>query len=93
MSEYPEVATASTKLAVLEASGFSSLGYFPLPKSCWLDHCYQPMRSRFGAFQDCHGHSAAANDIVDAEQHEIGSYERFTVFVSYGFYIATRTAV
>lgn len=91
-SEYPEVATASTKLAVLEASGFSPLGYFALPESCWLDHYYQPMQNRFGAFLDRHGHSAAANDIVEAEQHEIDLYERFSTFVSYGFYIAARTA-
>ncbi len=91
-SEYPEVATASTKLAVLEASGFSPLGYFPLPESCWIDHYYQPLQSRFGAFLDRHGHSAAANDIVEAERDEIHLYERFSAFVSYGFYIATRTA-
>ena len=90
-SEYPEVATASTKLAVLEASGYSPLGYFPLPESCWLDHYYRPMQSRFGAFLDRHGHSAAANEIVEAEQHEIDLYERFSAFVSYGFFIATRT--
>jgi SAM-dependent methyltransferase len=91
-SEYPGVSTASTKLAVLEASGFSPIGYFPLPESCWLDHYYQPMRSRFAAFLDRHGHSAAANDIVEAERHEIDLYERFSPFVSYGFYIAARTA-
>ena len=91
-SEYPEVATASAKLAVLEASGYSPIGYFPLPESCWLDHYYEPMHSRFGAFLDRHGHSAAAKDIVEAEQHEIDLYVRFSAFVSYGFYIATRTA-
>lgn len=91
-SEYPEVATASTKLAVLEASGYSPLGYFPLPESCWLDHYYRPMQRRFGAFLDRHGHSAAANEIVEAEQREIDLYDRYSDFVSYGFYIATRTA-
>lgn len=70
-SEYPEVATASAKMAALEASGFSPIGYFPLPETCWLDHYYHPMRSRFPAFLDRHGYSAAANEIVEAEQHEI----------------------
>jgi SAM-dependent methyltransferase len=91
-SEYPEVATASTKLAVLEASGYSPLGYFPLPESCWLDHYYRPMQRRFGAFLDRHGHSAAAIEIVEAERHEIDLHERYSDFVGYGFYIATRTA-
>jgi SAM-dependent methyltransferase len=89
-SEYPEVATASTKLAVLEAAGYSPLGYFPLPESCWLDHYYRPLQRRFEGFLDRHGHGSAAKGIVEAEQHEIDLYERFSAYVSYGFYIATR---
>lgn len=91
-TEYPEVATASTKLAALEAAGYSPLGYFPLPETCWVDHYYRPLQSRFAAFLDRHDHSIAANEVVEAEQHEIDLYERFSAFVGYGFYIATRTA-
>jgi hypothetical protein len=29
---------------------------------------------------------------VESEQREIDLYERFSAFVSYGFYVATRTA-
>ena len=90
--EYPEIATASTKIAVLESAGYSPVGYFPLPASCWLDHYYRPMQERFTSFLERHGHSVEARAIVDAERHEIDLYERFSSFVSYGFYIATRTA-
>jgi SAM-dependent methyltransferase len=90
-SEYPEVATASAKLAVLEAAGYRPVGFFALPKSCWLDHYYRPMQDRFASFLDRHEGSAAANEIVNAEEHEIDLYERFSDFVSYGFYIATRS--
>lgn len=68
------------------------VGYFPLPRTCWLDHYYRPMQRRFAAFLDRHDHSTAANEIVAAEQHEIDLYERFSDFVNYGFYIAARTA-
>lgn len=40
---YPEVATASAKIAVLERHGFSPKGYFVLPPECWLDAYYRPM--------------------------------------------------
>ena len=40
MKVYPEVSTASAKLAALEEAGYSPVGYFPLPESCWLDHYY-----------------------------------------------------
>lgn len=91
-SEYPEVSTASAKFAVLERAGYSPIGYFPLPETCWTDHYYGPMQARFEAFLDRHEHSAAAKAIVEAERHEIDLYQRFSAFVSYGFYVARRTA-
>jgi SAM-dependent methyltransferase len=88
---YPEVDTASAKMAVLERLGFTPLGYFPLPEGCWLDNYYRPMQRRFPAFLDRHGHSDAARALVAAEEAEIALYERHSAFVGYGFYIARRT--
>jgi SAM-dependent methyltransferase len=89
-AEYPEVATASAKLGVLEAAGYTPIGYFPLPESCWLDRYYRPMQARFAPFLERHQNSDAANEVVDAERHEIDLYERHSHHVSYGFYIALR---
>lgn len=91
MREYPEVATASTKLAILEANGFSPIGYFPLSDRCWLDHYYGPLRARFESFLQRHAHSDAAVALVAAEEREIELYERHRRFVSYGYYVARRT--
>lgn len=90
--EYPEIGAASAKFAALERHGYCPVGYFALPPSCWLDHYYRPMQDRFAAFLDRHEHSPTAREMVEAERHEIDLYERFSDFVSYGFYIATRTA-
>jgi ubiquinone/menaquinone biosynthesis C-methylase UbiE len=90
-SEYAEVDTASSKLAVLEHNGYTPLGYFVLPESCWLDAYYRPMQQRFATFLARHGHSDAAQALVAAEQAEIELYERYRAFVSYGFYIARKT--
>ena len=90
-NEYPEIATASAKIAALEQAGYTPIGYFPLSSSCWLDQYYRPMQARFGAFLDRHHDTTAAREIVDAEQREIDLYERFAAHISYGFYIATRT--
>jgi hypothetical protein len=89
---YPEVDTAAAKLAVLEARGFSPVGYFPLPPSCWLDTYYRPLRSRFPDFLARHDNDAAAADLVAAHEAEIELYERYSEYVSYGFYIARRGA-
>ncbi|MFZ9085987.1 MAG: class I SAM-dependent methyltransferase [Steroidobacteraceae bacterium] len=92
MREYPEVATASSKMATLETSGYTPIGYFVLPAESWLDHYYRPMQARFEAFLDRHQHSSAAKAIVDAELREISLYERYSEYFSYGYYLAKRIA-
>jgi cyclopropane fatty-acyl-phospholipid synthase-like methyltransferase len=88
--EYPEVGTASAKMAVLERLGFSPIGYFTLSERCWLDNYYRPMQQRFSAYLDRHEHSEAARAIVAAEENEISLYERYKAFVSYGYYLARK---
>lgn len=90
--EYPEVDTASVKMALLERHGYTPTGYFPLPQSCWLDNYYRPMQKRFEALLKKHGNAPAARSLVEAEQFEIALYERFSDFVSYGYYIARKVA-
>lgn len=87
---YPEVATASEKIAQLEANGYHLLGYFPLSDTCWRDHYYGPLQARFDAFLERQNHSEAAKAIVSAEEQEIRLYERYKAYVSYGFYVAER---
>lgn len=89
-SEYPEVGTASSKIAALERLGFSPIGYFPLPEQCWLENYYRPMQQRFAGYLHRHEGSAAATAVVAAEQKEIALYERHKTFVSYGYYIARK---
>jgi SAM-dependent methyltransferase len=88
--EYPEVDTASAKMAVLERLGLSPIGYFPLPEHCWLDNYYRPLQQRFPAYLDRQNHSNAAQAIVSAEKNEISLYERYKAFVSYGYFIARK---
>jgi SAM-dependent methyltransferase len=90
MQEYPEVDRASAKIAILEANGFSPVGYFPLAQHCWLDNYYRPMQARFPQFLARHGNAEAAAAIVAAEQNEIALYERNKAYVSYGYYIARK---
>ena len=67
-AQYPEIDTASAKLAVLERHGYRPEGYFLLPPCCWQEHYYGPLRERFPAFLDRHEHSPQAAAIVAAEE-------------------------
>lgn len=90
-SAYPEVDTASARMAILERLGFSPIGYFALPEHCWLDNYYRPMQRRFSAFLERHDQSDAARAIVAAEEVEISLYERYKAFFGYGYYIARKS--
>lgn len=89
-AQYPEIDTASAKLAVLERHGYRPEGYFLLPPCCWQEHYYGPLRERFPAFLDRHGHSPQAAAIVAAEEEEMALYQKYDQFYSYGMYVAAK---
>lgn len=89
-AEYPQVDTASAKVAILEKQGFSPIGYFALPEHCWLDNYYRPMQGRWSDFLESHNHSDAAKAVVEGEKVEIALYEKYQEFVSYGYYVARK---
>jgi SAM-dependent methyltransferase len=90
LGEYPEVDLASSKIAVLEKSGYSPVGYFVLPEHCWQHNYYRPMEARFADFLSRNGNSAAARAIVEAERAEIALYKSYKAYYSYGVYIARK---
>lgn len=87
---YPEIATASAKIRLLENNGYSPVGYFVLPEKCWLENYYRPLQAGFAGFLERHSHSPQARAIVEAEQQEIALYEKHRSSYSYGFYIARK---
>ncbi len=90
--QYPEVATASAKMAQLESHGYMPVGYFPLSQKCWLDNYYRPLEAGFDAFLARHDHAEAARALIAAERNEIALYEQYAAYFSYGYYIARKIA-
>ena len=89
-AQYPEVDTAAAKLALLEANGYAPLGFFVLPRRCWLENYYRPLEARFDSFLARHGRSTGAQALVAAEVAEIALYERFADFYGYGYFVARK---
>ena len=90
LEEYPEVATAAAKLAILEDQGYAPIAYFALPPRCWLENYYGPLQARFPAFLARHNNSDAAVAMVAAQEREIALYTRYAEHFGYGFYLARR---
>jgi SAM-dependent methyltransferase len=88
--EYPEIDVASSKIHILEKSGYSPIGYFVLPAHCWLENYYLPMQDRFNDFLKRNGNSKEAREIVDTENREIELYDKYKTHYSYGVYIARK---
>ena len=89
-AEYPEISTASSKISILENSGYSPIAYFVLPERCWLDNYYRPLQNSFAEFLARNVNNENAQAIVEAEKKEIALYEKFKKHYSYGVYIARK---
>ena len=89
LAEYPEIDTASAKLAILEKAGFSPTGYFTLPEACWREEYYEPILADLDEFRTRHN-SPLADQIAEAERAEAAIYEAYSDYFSYGVYIAQR---
>lgn len=89
-AEYPEIATAPEKIAILERAGYDLLGYFVLPPTNWVDNYYEPTEKRIPAFLERHAGSPEAAAVIEMERQEVGLYRRYHDWFSYGFYIARK---
>lgn len=89
-SEYPEIATAAEKIAILEQAGYDLLGYLVLPATNWINNDYEPTEKRIPAFLERHAHEPEAREIVEMERHEFALYRQYQAWFSYGFYVARK---
>lgn len=88
--EYPEIAPASSKIEVLEKSGYAPMGYFVLPENCWLENYYHPLRDQLPEFIARHQGDATTAMIAEAEEAEAALYETYKAYYSYGVYVARK---
>ena len=91
IGEYPEIDTASKKIKILEAHGFTLVGYFILSEDSWIENYYKPLESQFGNFLKRHENSDLAKKIVRDYRSEIELYMTYKEYYSYGFYLAKKT--
>ena len=88
--EYPAITTLSDNLEAAEDAGYRAMAAFFLPRSCWLDNYYEPLRDGFVGFLDRHDHSEPARRLVEAEKEELRLYDEFGSWYGYAFYVLRR---
>lgn len=88
--EYAEIDMPSSKINLLEKTGYSPIGFFMLAEHCWLDNYYKPMQSSFQDFLSRNRNVKEARAVVEAARQEIELYEKYKAYYSYGVYIARK---
>lgn len=89
-TEYPEIDTAATKMALLEKHGYTPMGYFVLPEDSWISTYYEPLEAGIPAFLAKHQAIPLAQKVADDYQKEFLLYKKYKSYFSYGFYIARK---
>lgn len=89
-SEYPEIATATEKIATIESAGYDLAGYFVLPSTSWINNYYDPTDLRIPGFLERHPDEPEASQVVEMERHEAELYRRYRNWFSYGFYVVRK---
>lgn len=87
---YPEINTASVKIAQMEAAGYTPRAAFVLPENCWTDHYYSPQVAVREAFLKKHPGNPAAKAFIENDRAEADLYERFKPYYGYVFYIGQK---
>jgi len=90
LAAYPEINTASAKLAQLEAAGYAPKAAFVIPESCWTDHYYAPQVAVREAFLKKHACNPAVKAFIENDRAEAELYERFKQYYGYVFYIGQK---
>ncbi|TLX73270.1 class I SAM-dependent methyltransferase [Labilibacter sediminis] len=87
---YPEIATASEKIKVLEEIGYKPVGFFTLPEHCWMDNYYLPLQKEMAAFLEKYQGNDIAKKVVEDNIDEIELYKKYKEYYTYGFYVAKK---
>jgi SAM-dependent methyltransferase len=88
--EYPGIGLPSDRMRTLEAAGYAPVGFFTIPRRCWTDNYFAPLRAGFDAFLSRHGRAPEARAIVAAEEAEMRLFDEFGAWFGYAFFLARR---
>ena len=85
--EYPAIRDATTLLAVIDSSGYDTVGHFALPTSSWWDDYYAPLQQHVTSFRTRHRDEAEAQALADQIQTEIDIWQAYSAFYHYEFFV------
>lgn len=88
--EYPAMGWVPDVLALIERSGFSTVGHFTLPDEAWWDDFYTPMQSRIAELRRAYADDTEALAALDELAQEPAMHQRHAAYYAYEFFVARR---
>jgi len=92
--EYPAIDTVAGNTAKIQAAGYSPIGTYVFPPQDWFEYYFDPLTERISlcrSIAEKDGeNSAELLGILEAEEHEIELFRKFSGYYSYAFYIMRR---
>ena len=85
--EYPAIRDTAALLKTVEASGYETVGHFPLPASAWWDDYYRPLQDNLTAFRERHRDESDAQELAEQCQREIDIWHDYSEFYGYEFLV------
>lgn len=89
---FPDIATPSAKLRILENAGYTPLAHFLLPEHCWTTNYLVPVAARIPRFLEEQGFSSAAVRMTELLKAEYEHYRIHGKDYGYVFYIGRKPA-
>ncbi len=90
-TSYPPIRSVEANLAAARKAGYRVLADFTLPKRCWLEEYYAPLRGRIEEMSRKYRDDKETEALVEMTRTEIRMYERYSDYSGYQFYILRRS--
>ena len=84
---YPAMRDVAGNLAIIASAGYSLIEHFTLPDSAWLEEYYSPLRKKVEKLRVKYQNNPEALKVLDAEDQERDSYQKYAAYYGYVFYI------
>ncbi|MDD5260175.1 MAG: class I SAM-dependent methyltransferase [bacterium] len=84
---YPAMHDTAGNLAIIARAGYSLVEHFTLPESAWLEEYYGPLQAKVEKLKPKYKNDPAALKVLAAEDFERNSYQKYSAYYGYVFYI------
>jgi SAM-dependent methyltransferase len=91
-AEYPEIGTASEKIAVIRDCGYKLIDYFILSEDSWTTNYYAPLELRLKNLEKESPLTEELGEVINSYKQEIELYRKYKTYFGYGFYVAQKVS-